>query len=160
MPPAEHYVHRKYIKEATGAITVLAVLFFVIGIIMFFVTKSQAAIALIKLNGMNPSENFPKSINGVTYTVAALRKQLIWEPWSILIQNMILAVIMAGLAFWGKRSPLVAVLIATAIYAVVIVTNAIISPVSIGQGIYIKILIIALLTRGIKSALALRTANA
>lgn len=160
MPPAEHYVHRKYIKDATGAITALAALFFIFGVIMFFVTKSQAANALIKLNGMNSNETFPKSINGVTYTVAALRKQLIWEPWGILIQNLILAAVMGGLALWGRRSPLVAVLIATAIYAVVIVTNAITNPESIGQGIYLKILTIVLLTRGIKSALALRVANA
>jgi hypothetical protein len=160
MPPAEHYVHRRHIKEATTAITVLAVLFLFGGVVMFFITKSHVADALIRLNGLNPNEIFPKSINGVTYTVAVLREQLIWEPWSILIQNSILAAIMAGLAFWGKRSPLAAVLIATAIYAVVIVTHAIINPQSIGQGVFMKIIIIACLIRGIKSALALNTADA
>ncbi|MGD0843664.1 MAG: zinc ribbon domain-containing protein [Geobacteraceae bacterium] len=160
MPPAEHYVHRRYVREATGAIKALAALFLIVGVIMFFASKSQVANVLIRLDGMNPNETFPKSINGVTYTVAALRKELIWEPWGILIQNLILAAIMAGLAFWGKRSPLAAVLIATAIYAVVIVTNAIINPESIGQGLYVKIIIIVFLTRGIKSALALRTADA
>lgn len=159
-PPAEDYVHRRYVKEATGAIMALAVLFLISGVIMFFITKSQVASTLLKLSGMNPTEILPKAINGVTYTVASLRERLNWELWGILIVNLILATVMAGLALWGKRSPLAAVLVATATYAVVIVTNAIIDPHTIAQGIYLKIIIIIFLTRGIKAALALRTANA
>src|SRR5208283_5791202 len=108
---------------------------------------------------MNPNALFPKAVNGVTYTVSALRHQIIWEPWSALIVNGILAAVMAGLAVWGKRNPLTAVLIATATYVVVIATNAILNPLSIGHGIYIKMMMIAFLVRGIKGAMVLRTAN-
>ena len=99
-------------------------------------------------------------VSGVTYTVAELRQRLNWEPWGVLITNGVLAAVMASLAVWGKRAPLPAVLVATATYAVVMVTNAISDPASIGQGIFIKIVVIAIFVRGIKAALALREAKA
>ena len=160
MPSAEDWAHQKRVKNATGAIGGLAILFVIFGTIMFFVTKSQSAVALLKLQRMSPDSIFPTPINGVTYTVAALRHQILWETWSVLIVNLILAAVMAGLFIWGKRAPLAAVLVATATYLVVIVTNAIIDPKTIGQGIFLKIIIVALLVKGIRSALALRTENA
>jgi len=160
LPPPETYLKHKHVKQATGAITSLAVLFFIFGMVMFFATKSQNAVLLVKLNGMDPAANFPAVINGVTYTVAALRERILFEPWGALLVNMILAAIMGGLAFWGKRAPLPAVLVATATYLVVIVGNAILEPATIGQGIYVKIIIIAFLVRGIKAALALHAENA
>ncbi|HEY4263675.1 MAG TPA: zinc ribbon domain-containing protein [Micropepsaceae bacterium] len=160
MPPAENYIFQKSAKEATTAIWTLAVLFAISGVIMFFVTKSQDAAALARLNSLNPNDPFPNSINGVAYTVAALRDKILWEPWGVLIVNLILAVVMMGLAIWGKRAPLAAALVATATYIVVIVTNAVIAPASIGQGLYLKIIVIIFLVRGIKGALALRSAHA
>ena len=99
-------------------------------------------------------------MNGVTYTAAALRDRIEWESWSVLLVNLLLAAIMAGLALWGRRSPLPAVLVATATYSVVIVTGAILDPTTIGQDMYLKIIMIMFLVRGIKGALASRTANA
>ena len=78
----------------------------------------------------------------------------------MLIVNLIIAAIMLALALWGRRSPLPAVLIATATYAVVIAYAAIGDPATLGQGLLMKIIIIAFLIRGIKAALALRTAGA
>lgn len=160
MPDAKDHTHQKYVKEATGAIKALAVLYAIFGVVMFFISKSQSSDALIKLQGMSPESVFPTPINGVTYTVSALMHQILWESWSVLIVNFILAAVMGGLALWGRRAPLAAVLVATATYVVVNVTNGIIDPKSIGQGFYMKIIIIVLLVRGIKSALALRTVNA
>lgn len=160
MPTAEDYEHQKNVKAATGAITVLAVLFLIFGIVMFFVTQGQAESALATLEGLDADSAFPTPIEGKTYTVGELKKQLAWEPWGVLIVNLILATVMAALALWGRRSPLPAVLVATATYAVVLVANAILDPATIGQGLLMKIIIIAFLIRGIKAALALRTANA
>ena len=89
-----------------------------------------------------------------------MRKELAWEPWSILWINMILATMMIGLAIWARRSPLPAVLIATATYLVVIVASGIADPRSLGQGWIIKLIVIAFLVKGIKAALALRDARA
>jgi len=160
MPTAEDYRRRTYVKSATSAIKWLAGIFFVFGIIMFFATQAQVATALEKIQGMDAAAQFPTPIEGKTYTVGELRKRLEWEPWGVLAVNGVLAAIMIGLALWGRRSPLPAVLIATATYAVVIVTNAITDPTTIAQGWIVKLVIITFLVRGIKAALALRTSNA
>lgn len=160
MPTAEDHLNQKHVNEATGAIKVLAVIFVLFGVLMFFVAKGQADPVLAKLQGMDPGSVIPTPIEGRTYTVGELRKQLAWEPWGILIVNLILAVAMGALSLWARRSPLPAVIVATATYLVIIVANAIADPATIGQGWIVKIIVISFLIKGIKAALALRTANA
>lgn len=160
MPTALDYSNQKHVKAATGAMKVLAVLFVIFGVVMFLVTKGQADPVLEKLQGMDPGSVFPTPIEGRTYTVGELRKQLAWEPWGVLIVNLIIAAVMAALALWARRSPLPAVIVATATYVVVVVANAMVDPATIGQGWIVKIIIITFLIKGIKAALALRTANA
>ncbi len=160
MPAAETYLHRDNLKKATGAITWLAVLFAVSGLFMFYLSNQQAEKAMTNLAGMDAAATYPKLIDGHSYSVGELRKQIVWEPRGILIVNGILAAVMAGLAVWSRRSPLPAILIATATYAVVTVTSGLLDPATIGQGIYVKIFVILLLFRGIKAALALRSADA
>ena len=84
-----------------------------------------------------PDALIPGAQGSESFTVAALRAQLAWEPWGVLIVNVILALIMAALFFWGKKSSLAAVLVATATYAVVVVVGAVVDPATIAQGIYI-----------------------
>ena len=158
MPTAEHYQAQRNVKHATGAIRILAVLFVVFGVVMYFVTKGQADAALLRLEGAEAGTTY--DVQGKTYTVEALRAALQWEPMGVLLVNMVLAAVMAVLAWWGRRAPLAAVLLATATYAVVLVANAIADPATIGQGIIVKIIIIAFLVKGIKAALALRALNA
>ena len=160
MPTAEEYELQKNVKAATSAIKVLAVLFVIAGIAFFFITKGTTDTALVKLEGMDPGATYPTPIDGRTYTVGELRKQLAWEPWGALIVNLILAAIMLALSLWARRSPLPAVLVATATYAVVIAAAAISDPATLGQGLLMKIIIIAFLFKGIKAALALRTTSA
>jgi hypothetical protein len=64
---------------------------------------------------------------------------------------------MAGLYFWGRRSPLPAVLVAAGTYLAVQVVSAIVDPATIGQGIVLKILIVAMLYRGIKAGFQQRS---
>jgi hypothetical protein len=103
---------------------------------------------------------FPTPIEGRSYTVGELRKQLEWAPWGVLIVNLIIAAIMLVLSLWARRAPLPAVLVAAATYAVVIVGSAIMDPTTLAQGWILKLIIIAFLYRGIKAALALRIARA
>ena len=156
MPGAEQVQHQKQLAQATGAIKVLAVLYLVFGTIMFFVTRAQAAEGLAQLRALGPDAVL-NPINGVTYTVATLTKQLLWEPWGVLLVNGILAVVMGVLALWCRRAPLAATMVAMATFVVVNVTNAIIDPATVGQGLLVKVIILAILVKGIKSALALRT---
>jgi hypothetical protein len=160
MPSAEDYRNTKLLKGATRAITILAVLFLLVGVGMYFVTKGQATAALAQMQDMDPGATFPKQVQGKSYTVGELRRQLAWEPRGVLLVNLIIAAIMGALAFWSRRSPLPAVIIATATYVVVIVAGAIVDPATLGQGLILKIIIISLLVKGIKAALALRAANA
>jgi hypothetical protein len=160
MPSAEDRALQKNVKQATGAIKILAVLFVLSGVAFFFITKGQADTALTQMQAMDPAAPYPTAINGRTYTVGELRHELAWEPWGVLIVNLILAVIMVALALWAKRAPLAAVLVATATYIVVIVYGGIMDPASLGQGWIVKLIIIAFLIKGIKAALALRSARA
>jgi hypothetical protein len=160
MPTAEDHANKKLVKDATGAIKILAALFLIFGIFMFFVVKGQADTVLVKLQGMAPDAAFPTQIEGRTYTVGEVRKQVAWEPWGVLIVNLIVAAIMVGLALWSKRSPLPAVMVAAATYIVVVVSSAISDPHTLTQGWIVKIIVISYLFKGIKAALALRSANA
>ena len=160
MPSGEEHLQQKQVGAAGSAIKLLAGMFLFFGTIMFFVARAQSASVLAKLDAMDPDAVFPSRINGMTYTVAALRDQVAWEPWSVLIVNLILGAVMVGLAIWSRRAPLPAVLVATATYAVVLVGNAIMDPTTIGQGLILKIVVIAVLAKGIKAALALRLAHA
>jgi hypothetical protein len=160
MPSAEDHELQKNVKSATGAIKVLAVLFVIAGIAFFFISKSGADAALLTLEGMDPASTYPTPIDGRSYTVGELRKQIAWEPWSLLIINLIVAAIMLALSFWARRAPLPAVLIATATYVVVIVGSAIADPATLAQGWIVKLIIIVFLVKGIKAALALRSARA
>jgi hypothetical protein len=160
LPTAEERANKGVVAEATKTISVLSGLFLVFGIVTYFLTKSQLAPALAKLQALDPESMYPVPVNGATYKVAELIQQLNWEPWGALVVNVILAVIMAILALWSRRASLPAILVATATYAVVLVANAILEPASIAQGIIMKIIIIGYLLRGVKAALVLRAANA
>jgi hypothetical protein len=72
---------------------------------------------------------------------------------SLLITNLILAIIYGGLGFWCNRKPLAAIISGSALYAIVLILNAIVSPITIITGLIFKIVIIGFFVRGIKSAI-------
>jgi hypothetical protein len=154
LPTAETRMHERHVRDATNGLFLLAGMFTVFGALMFFVTQSQSNDALANLAAMGASDTL--EVEGQAFTVAELREQVAFEPWGVLITNAVLAVVMIGLGFWGRSAPLPAILVATAVYAMVIVTNAIVDPKTIGQGIILKIIVIMFLVKGIKAALALR----
>ena len=156
MPSAEWMGHEKQVKEATRTIFALAVLFVIGGVLMYFLGKENTETALAKLRTMDPDQVLPNAIDGVTYTVRELRQRLEWESTGALVANLILAAAMGMLGLWSRRAPLAAVFVATALYAVMLVVGAIINPASIAQGFLMKILVVALLVKGCKAALAMR----
>ena len=156
LPKSESYVQRRQLKSASSAIRYLAILFLVVGIALFFLTKSNSEQALTRIANLPDSANYPTLLAGKQYTVGQVRQELAWAPWGALLVNAILAVVMTILFFWGKRAPLAAILVATATYFVVIVANAIVDPRTLAQGLIVKIIVILMLVNGIKAALALR----
>lgn len=159
LPNAENQLKVIRLKGARKTIAGLALIFLISGLVLFFVQKGTSDKNLDNLSRFKDSDAYPELINGKQMTVGELRQDIQQETWGILILNGILCVIMVGLYFYAKKSPLVAILMAGGVYASVIVLNAIVDPKTIGQGLAMKIIIIAFLVKGIRSALELRKAG-
>jgi len=147
------FLHRHSVQGATSAIRVLAVLFTIFGVVMFYLMRDTTQTALANLAPFADHEVL-NPIDGVTYTAGELRARIIWEHRGVLIVNLILAAIMVVLAWWSKRRALPAILIATAVFVVVQVASAIVDPRTLMQGLVVKIFVIVVLVRGIKGALS------
>jgi hypothetical protein len=147
------FLHRHSVQGATNAIWVLAVLFTLFGVAMFYITRGPTQTALENLAQFADHEVLAP-IDGVTYTAGELRARVHWEHNGVLVVNLMLAAIMVVLAWWSKRRALPAILIATAIFVVVQVTSAIVDPSTLLQGIVMKAIVIAVLVRGIKGAVS------
>ncbi|MFC0517859.1 zinc ribbon domain-containing protein [Mucilaginibacter angelicae] len=75
------------------------------------------------------------------------------EVVAVVITNLIMAAIFLVLGAYSKKKPLACIISGLSLYVIVQVLNAIIDPISIAQGIIIKIVIIGYMIRGIKSAM-------
>lgn len=60
--------------------------------------------------------------------------------------------IFVALGFWTKRKPLTAISVALALYAGLIILDAVLDPSTITQGIILKVLILVYLSKGLKDA--------
>jgi len=69
----------------------------------------------------------------------------------LLVTNLILAGIYAGLAFWARKNPLPAALVGLVLFVTIHVINVVMDPMTIAQGIIVKIIIIAVLVRAIQA---------
>ena len=156
IPDAEIQIKIIKIQGARKTIGYLSAVFFIFGIVMFGIQSNNSEKSLKNLAQYQDDADYPKLINGKQYKVGDLRKEIQAAPVSVLVTNWILAVIMFALYLYAKKSALVAILVATGVYAAVQVFNAILSPITIGQGIAMKILIIVFLINGIRSAMELR----
>lgn len=70
-----------------------------------------------------------------------------------LVIYLILAMLFLGLGGYSRKKPLACIVSGLALYAILVILNAIADPVSIVRGIIFKIAIIGLLINGLKSAL-------
>ena len=148
--------HMKQVRAARQTIMVLAVMFVLGGVLMYFVAQSTAETALNNLSALDASMTYPEQVQGQTVTVGKLREMVEAEPRQLLFLNIFLAGLMGGLWVWAKKSVLPAMLVALAVFATVHVASAMMDPKTIVQGIYIKIFAIVALTRGVRAALAAR----
>jgi hypothetical protein len=154
----DRFLYNRSVQGASKAIVVLGVLFAISGVIMFFMSSEETQAALTNLAQFEDNEVL-QPIDGVTRTAGEWRTRVLWEHRGTLVVNLLLSATMLVLAWWSKRKPLPAILIAAAIYAAVVVVSAIVDPATIAKGILIKIIIITVLGRGIKGALKARTDN-
>lgn len=160
LPGAESQLRMKKLKEARSTIAWVAGMFVLSGVVMYFVQKNTLATSLQNLSRFSDSDIYPNLVAGRQYTVGELRHQLAAAPLQVLATNFFLAAIMTGLYQYARKSPLVAIIMATGVYAAVQVANAIIDPMTINQGLIMKIFIFGILAKGIRSTLELRKTSA
>jgi hypothetical protein len=146
----------KRVREASHVIIGLCVLFVISGIVLYFVQQSKAADALSNLSALSDDMLVPETSGATARTVAELRKQIEIEPYLTLALNLVLGAMMLGLYFWSRRSALPAIMTAFAVYIVVQIGNALFEPQTIFQGVFIKIIVIIALIKGLRAALAAR----
>lgn len=154
LPSSTMLESQRKVKEATIYILFLAGMFVVFGVAMFFINNESFDESLKKLATYKTSDIV--TVNGIKYNVDQVRERISIERYSTLVLNIFLACIMIGLYFWAKKAPLAALLVATAIYLVINIANAIYDPTTIAQGVYMKMIFIAMFFKGIKSALEAR----
>ena len=135
------FIGQRSVQSATSAIRVLAALFAVFGIGMYVVMNGTTESALRNLSQFEDGEVL-EPIDGETYTAGELRTRVVWEHRAVLIVNLMLSAIMLVLAWWSRRRPLAAILVATSIYVAVQVISAIVEPATLVQGLIIKAVII------------------
>jgi hypothetical protein len=70
-----------------------------------------------------------------------------------LITNLILAMLFLALGGYSRKKPLACIISGLCLYAIILVLDAIVDPVSIVRGIFLKIVIVGLLVKGLKSAI-------
>jgi hypothetical protein len=143
---------------ATIAIRVLAGLFVLFGTIAWFMVRAETQREMRYLAPFKDQQVL-KHVDGVTWTAGELRRRLVWQERAVLIESSVLAGLMVFLAWWSRRKPLAAILVAAATYAALQVIYAIVEPRSLLYGIFMKVIIVAVLVRGIKSAMDLRTSD-
>lgn len=72
---------------------------------------------------------------------------------NLIIVNLILGAIYAGLGAWSQKKPLAAIISGFALYVLIFILNVITNPSSIANGIILKILFVGYFIKGIKSAI-------
>jgi uncharacterized membrane protein len=145
--------YKKKMQSAQGTIGALAVLFVIGGVVFFFITRSQVDDALVQLASASDVQPLNEMVGDAT-TVGELRAALEKQPYQVLGLNLLLAVVMAGLWVWSKRTLLPAIITALGIYVAVQLASAMYDPTTLAQGVILKVLVIAALVKGVQSALA------
>lgn len=143
-------------RRAAGWLLALAVLFVIGTVAQGVLMQRDVSAAHRHLAAYEDTELL--MIDGESITVGALRQQIDLEvalSWGI---GLGLAVVMAGLYVWAKRSPFPAILTGLCTFLVVVVINALVDPTTIANGIIVKVLAITGLLGGLKAALAERGA--
>lgn len=156
LPAAEVQLHIKKLKEARTAIAVVGAVFLIFGIVMYFAQKNYTEQTLRSIAAYQDSDLYPQAINGQKITFGEIRQNLSAGPLKLLVINALLAFFMGALYIYSKKSPLVAILLAGGIYLSVQVLNAILDPMSVNQGLFMKIFICVILFKGTRAALELR----
>ena len=107
---------------------------------------------------INQARNYVFVIAAFTFLSSAVSYFISNDTITALI-NLVLTGIYVGLAFWTKKKAFAAILVALILYLTIHTVNAFIDPLTIVKGIFIKIIIIGLLIKGIRGSLEAEKIN-
>ena len=159
-PSLERELAERSVSRAARGIAGLFWLFFISAIILAALQYREAQQALQSIAALDAQAQWTQPLNGKLVTVGELRAAIEQEPLNVLYVNLFLAALMGLLYLWGRRSPLLAIIVAAAVYVSVIVLSAMVIPASLFQGIIIKVIVMLFLFRGIKAGILLRRVSA
>ena len=95
------------VKKAAQMVGILAVLFFLGGLVGYLMAQDTKSKALANLAGLDA--NATVTLEGINHNVGELRKQVENEPMMVLVVNFTLTVIFIGLYFWARKAPFPAI---------------------------------------------------
>lgn len=135
----------------------IAILQLVAGAIFGKVNSVEADKALQGLARFEPDETVSLG-DGTQWNVTRLRQQIERERIIGYVVPVGFGLVLIGLCFWARRSPLPAFITALCLFLMMHAASAIVDPKTIVQGIPVKVLFILAMVAGIKAALAQRDA--
>lgn len=141
-------------RSAGNWVLAIAILQLVFGVYFGMQHQKEADAALQELAAF--ADDMQLEIDGAMQTVAELRRDVERERLQAFVVPIGLGVVFFGLFLWARRSALPALCTALALYVTVHAVDALADPTQIGRGIVLKVLCIAALASGIKSALQQR----
>jgi hypothetical protein len=144
----------RQINRASTVIAWLSLLFLIAGIGFYFQQWVETKAALDHIGTLACDDSL--TVGGKSMTVAEVRQQLKQGPLQVLIVYFSLAAIMFVLYFWALYAPLPALIVATAVFVMTHVVSYVLEPESLGQGVFLKVLVIVTLAVGIRAAIKQR----
>lgn len=143
---------RQKVANAGKWIAVMAVLFVIGGTITGFSTRSDAEEAHRVTAHLPPTTVVRHPTTHQLTTLGEVLAAADREVTMVFALNYGLAAAMVGIYFWSRKNPLPAMITATAIYALVVIGNAIAQPETLAQGIAVKVLFAMAMVAGIRAA--------
>ena len=129
--------HLSQIKSARMAIALVALI--VLAFTIFQHAKFSSDLAGYRANPAN-----------------VINEHLVTRGYMLFYANYLIVAIYGGLIWWMKTNPFAACLTALIIYVSITLLNVAIDPSTIFQGVILRIVVILLLVKGVKSGLAWR----
>lgn len=98
------------------------------------------------------ARNYIYALSGFTL-LSSLVSLFIHEDVTTFVVNAVLAIIYGGLGYWANNKAFAAILTAMILYFTINILNAFVDPVTIFQGIIFKVIIVALLIKGLRAGM-------
>ncbi|MBL8900142.1 MAG: hypothetical protein JNM84_21105 [Planctomycetes bacterium] len=149
----------RHIGQAAGVMKWLAILFVFFGLLEGVIARRAADRELAAIPAGAQDEDPLELADGSVMPVREFREQqelLVTLSYTV---NFVLAAILFALHLWALRSPLPATITALSMYLVLLLLQILADPRALLSGLFLKLICLGFLLRGIQAALAERAAR-